>query len=74
MEETIEKLTTQRDTLSILLYQIEDYLSGAIPAESTPHFIMYNGSKNLLHIREAVSILMRNADDTTKTKIKEILK
>ena len=76
MEEQIVRLVEVKDALFSTFNQIEDYLTENIPVDANPIFLSTGQDKmdsRLYNIRNAVAILMEEATDDTKQRIKEEL-
>ncbi len=76
MEDQIVRLVEVKDALFSTFNQIEDYLTENIPVDANPIFLSTGQDKmdsRLYNIRNAVAILMEEATDDTKQRIKEEL-
>ena len=77
MEELV-KITEEKMCYATLVYQIFDYLMENIPTESSPTLMMCGrwdrkDAEKILHIRNAVAILMEDASGKTKDRVREEL-
>jgi hypothetical protein len=77
MEELAE-ITEERMCYATLVYQIFDYLMENIPTESSPTLMTCGrwdrkDAEKILHIRNAVAILMEDASGKTKDRVREEL-
>ena len=74
MEETIERLANEKAALSMLVLQISDYLNEDVSVDSSPTMLMSGCCDDkYLRIRNAVAILMEDATEETKVRVKEEL-
>ena len=76
MEEQIVRIIELKDSLLCALCQIEDYLLENISVDANPIFMTTGNEENdsrMCNIRNAVAILMEEATDDTKQRIKEEL-
>lgn len=74
MEETIERLANEKAALLMLVLQISDYLNEDVSVDSSPTMLMSGCCDDkYLRIRNAVAILMEDATEETKDKVKEEL-
>jgi hypothetical protein len=76
MEEQIVRLVEVKDALFSTFNQIEDYLTENIPVDANPIFLSTGQEEmdsRLYNIRNAVAMLMEEATDDTKQRIKEEL-
>lgn len=77
MEELV-KITEEKMCYATLVYQIFDYLMENIPTESSPTLMTCGrwdrkDAEKILHIRNAVAILMEDASGKTKDRVREEL-
>ena len=76
MEEQIARIIELKDSLLCALCQIEDYLLENISVDANPIFMTTGNEEKdsrMYNIRNAVAILMEEATDDTKQRIKEEL-
>jgi hypothetical protein len=76
MEDQIVRLVEVKDALFSTFNQIEDYLTENIPVDANPIFLSTGQEEmdsRLYNIRNAVAMLMEEATDDTKQRIKEEL-
>lgn len=76
MEEKIVRIIELKDSLLCALCQIEDYLLENISVDANPIFMTTGNEEKdsrIYNIRNAVAILMEEATDDTKQRIKEEL-
>ena len=76
MEEQIVRIIELKDSLLCELCQIEDYLLENISVDANPIFMTTGNEEKdsrMYNIRNAVAILMEEATDDTKQRIKEEL-
>lgn len=76
MEEQIVRLVEVKDALFSTFNQIEDYLLENISVDANPIFMTTGNEEKdsrMYNIRNAVAILMEDATEETKDKVKEEL-
>jgi hypothetical protein len=76
MEEQIVRIIELKDSLLCALCQIEDYLLENISVDANPIFMTTGNEEKdsrMYNIRNAVAILMEDASEETKQRIKEEL-
>lgn len=78
MAKDISDVTEEKLCLQVLINQIEDYLLDNITPDASPNFNLtdiwsneYN--KELIGLRNSIAILMEDATDDTKMRVKEEL-
>ena len=78
MAKDISDVTEEKLYLQVLINQIEDYLLENIAQDASPNFNLtdiwskeYN--KYLIGLRNSIAILMEDATDDTKMRVKEEL-
>lgn len=78
MAKDISDVTEEKLYLQVLINQIEDYLLENIAPDASPNFNLtdiwskeYN--KYLIGLRNSIAILMEDATDDTKMRVKEEL-
>ena len=78
MAKDISDVTEEKLCLQVLINQIEDYLLENIAPDASPNFNLtdiwskeYN--KYLIGLRNSIAILMEDATDETKMRVKEEL-
>ena len=78
MAKDISDVTEEKLCLQVLINQIEDYLLENIAPDASPNFNLtdiwskeYN--KYLIGLRNSIAILMEDATDDTKMRVKEEL-
>ena len=78
MAKDISDVTEEKLCLQVLINQIEDYLLENITPDSSPNFNLtdiwskeYNSE--LIGLRNSIAILMEDATDDTKMRVKEEL-
>ena len=77
MEELV-KITEEKMCYVSLFYQMYDYMMENIPTDSSPTLMMcgrwdIKDAEKILHIRNAVAILMEDASGKTKDRVREEL-
>jgi hypothetical protein len=76
MEDQIVRLVEVKDALFSTFNQIEDYLLENISVDANPIFMTTGNEEKdsrMYNIRNAVAILMEDASEETKQRIKEEL-
>ena len=78
MAKDISDVTEEKLYLQVLINQIEDYLLENIAPDASPNFnLTYIWSKEynseLIGLRNSIAILMEDATDDTKMRVKEEL-
>ena len=78
MAKDISDVTEEKLCLQVLINQIEDYLLENIAPDASPNFNLtdiwskeYN--KHLIGLRNSIAILMEDATEETKMRVKEEL-
>ena len=76
--EELVKITEEKMCYATLVYQIFDYLMENIPTDSSPTLMTcvrwdIKDAEKILHIRNAVAILMEDASGKTKDRVREEL-
>ena len=78
MTKDISDVTEEKVCLQVLINQIEDYLLDNITPDASPNFNLtdiwsneYN--KELIGLRNSIAILMEDATEETKMRVKEEL-
>ena len=78
MAKDISDVTEEKLYLQVLINQIEDYLLDNITPDASPNFNLtdiwsYEYNKELIGLRNSIAILMEDATEETKMRVKEEL-